>query len=251
MFMFTQKSTCRLALTITALLMTSQAAHAALALDRTRAILDGGEKSLSMSVTNQNRELPFLAQAWVEDGQGKKLTDPLVALPPVQRIEPGSKTQVKVQASASMNTLPQDRESLFYFNLREIPPKSSKPNTLQLALQTRIKLFYRPAPLAVNPNDKPWQEKVTLTREGGKFVANNPTPYFVSIIDAAATEIGNAQKGFKPVMIAPKSSAPLSVDAGALGNSPVLTYINDYGGRPKLIFACAGNTCSVKEARKG
>jgi P pilus assembly chaperone PapD len=57
--------------------MTSQAAHAALALDRTRAILDGGEKSLSMSVTNQNRELPFLAQAWVEDGQGKKLTDPL------------------------------------------------------------------------------------------------------------------------------------------------------------------------------
>lgn len=69
-----------------------------------------------------------------------------------------------------MNTLPQDRESLFYFNLREIPPKSSKPNTLQLALQTRIKLFYRPAPLAVNPNDKPWQEKVTLTREGGNLL---------------------------------------------------------------------------------
>lgn len=251
MFMLTQKQICRLALAVTTLMMTAQAAHAALALDRTRAVLDGADKSISLSVTNQNRELPFLAQAWVEDGQGKKLTDPLVALPPVQRVEPGSKTQVKVQTSAAMSTLPQDRESLFYFNLREIPPKSTKPNTLQLALQTRIKLFYRPAPLAVNPNDKPWQEKVTLTREGGQYVANNPTPYFVSIIDAAANEKSNAQKGFKPVLIAPKSSAPLSVDASALGNSPVLTYINDYGGRPKLIFACGGNTCNVKEARKG
>ncbi len=47
--------------------------------------------------------------------------------------------------------LPQDRESLFYFNLREIPPRSDKPNSLQLALQTRIKFFYRPQSLVVEP----------------------------------------------------------------------------------------------------
>jgi hypothetical protein len=37
-----------------------------------------------------------------------------------------------------------------------------------------------------------------------------------------------------------RKAAPLSVDAGALGNSPVLTYINDYGGRPKLDFRLCG-----------
>ncbi|WP_223346554.1 fimbria/pilus periplasmic chaperone, partial [Escherichia coli] len=40
-----------------------------------------------------------------------------------------------------------DRESLFYYNVREIPPKSGKANTLQIALQTRIKLFWRPKAL--------------------------------------------------------------------------------------------------------
>ncbi len=47
--------------------------------------------------------------------------------------------------TSGINALPQDRESLFYLNVREIPPKPDKPNVLQLAMQSRIKLFYRPA----------------------------------------------------------------------------------------------------------
>jgi len=31
----------------------------------------------------------------------------------------------------------------------------------------------------------------------------------------------------------------------------VLTYINDYGGRPKLIFSCNGNLCKVTDTRVG
>jgi len=145
----------------------------------------------------------------------------------------------------------QDRETLFYFNLREIPPKSDKPNTLQLALQSRIKLFYRPSSLAVDQNSKPWQEQLTLTRQGDHYVANNPTPYFVTISVASASVKGEPLKGFVPVMIAPKSSTTLEGSAAAFGNSPVLTYINDYGGRPKLIFGCNGNTCSVKDTKVG
>jgi len=229
----------------------TQNAQAALALDRTRVVINGAEKSISLGVTNQNKTLPYLAQTWVEDGQGKKISDPLVALPPVQRIEPGAKSQVKVQATAGLNLLAQDRESLYYFNLREIPPKSKEPNTLQIALQTRIKVFYRPASLEVDQNSKPWQEQLTLTREGDHYVAHNPTPYFVTISLATASIAGEAVKNFEAVMIAPKSSEPLKGSAAALGNSPVLTYINDYGGRPKLIFGCSGNSCSVKSTVRG
>ncbi len=151
-------------------------------------IFSGGDKSVSMSISNENKQLPYLAQGWIEDANGKKITSPLTVLPPVQRLEPGAKSQVKVQGLPAVNTLPQDRETLFYFNLREIPPKSDKPNTLQLALQTRIKLFYRPETIAVtNPEaSAPWQEKLTLTKQGDNYQVNNPTPYYVTLVGASS-----------------------------------------------------------------
>jgi len=238
-------------LTVTTLvaLLGAQWANAALSLDRTRVVLNGDEKSVSLNVDNGNAELPFLAQAWVEDAQGHKISDPLVALPPVQRIEPGAKSQVKVQSTAGVSRLPQDRESLFYFNLREIPPKSDKPNTLQIALQSRIKLFWRPAALKLAPSARPWQEKLTLARQGDHYVVNNPTPYFVTISGASPSVNGKDISGFEPMMVEPKGSAPLKGSAAAMGNSPVLTYINDYGGHPKLVFGCTGNQCQVSSTK--
>ncbi|WP_434527071.1 fimbria/pilus periplasmic chaperone [Photorhabdus asymbiotica] len=222
-------------------------AMAAIALDRTRIVFNGEEKSTSMDISNQNKELPYLAQGWIEDEQGNKINGPLVVTPPVQRVEPGERSQVKIQSLPTTAQLPQDRESLFYFNLREIPPRSKKPNTLQIALQTRIKLFYRPKAIFAGRTelDNPWQEKMTLTRQGDQYQVNNPTPYYITVVDASNQLKGPTVAGFQPLMVAPKSSAVLSGHAGALGSAPVLTYINDYGGRPQLTFSCAGNHCQV------
>ncbi|MFG1174699.1 fimbria/pilus periplasmic chaperone [Erwiniaceae bacterium CAU 1747] len=227
-----------------------QSAFAAIALDRTRVVFDGGQKSVSLSVSNENKQLPYLAQAWLEDDKGNKVNTPLTVLPPVQRIEPGSQSQVRIQSVGAEKSLPQDHESLFYFNLREIPPRSDKPNTLQIALQTRIKLFYRPAALMGQMNGStPWQEKVTLTRQGGHYVINNPTPYYVTFVDASSSVKGASVKDFEAVMVAPKAQATISSSASTLGNSPVLTYINDYGGRPQLQFTCSGETCQAKTVK--
>ncbi|HFF8948030.1 fimbria/pilus periplasmic chaperone [Serratia marcescens] len=220
-------------------------AQAAIALDRTRVIFDGSVQSVSLSVSNQNKQLPYLAQGWLEDEQGNKIQSPLTVLPPVQRIEPGKPSQVKIQALPAAKQLPQDRETLYYFNLREIPPKSDKPNSLQIALQTRIKLFYRPAAIAPESNAAPWQEQLTLSKQGDKYVVNNPTPYYVTIVDAASRKDAEGVKGFEPFMVPPKGSMPLTVSAASVGGSPVLTYINDYGGRPKLSFSCNGSSCTV------
>lgn len=237
-----------------ALLLATIASHsnAAISLDRTRVIFHGGSKSVSMNVSNENKQLPYLAQGWIEDAQGQKITSPLIVLPPVQRIEAGAKSQVKIQSLPAAKQLPQDRESLFYFNLREIPPRSDKPNTLQIALQTRIKLFYRPQAIEQTKEQMstPWQEKLTLTRKGDRYVVNNPTPYYITLVDASTTKDGKSVKGFTPLMVDPKSNAPLSVSASMLGNAPVLTYVNDYGGRPKLIFHCTGNTCQAEPVKQ-
>ncbi|WP_329909471.1 fimbria/pilus periplasmic chaperone [Serratia quinivorans] len=220
-------------------------AQAAIALDRTRVIFDGGQNSVSLNISNQNKQLPYLAQAWLEDEQGTKIQSPLVVLPPVQRVEPGKPSQVKIQALPAAKQLPQDRETLYYFNLREIPPKSDKPNTLQIALQTRIKLFYRPEAIAPQQNAAPWQEKLTLSKQGDKYQVNNPTPYYITIVDASSKKGAEGVKGFEPLMVPPKGNISLGVSATALGSSPVLTYINDYGGRPPLTFNCSGGSCQV------
>ncbi|OMQ20802.1 molecular chaperone [Serratia oryzae] len=233
--------------------LATSTAQAAIALDRTRVVFEGDKQSVSLNISNDNKQLPYLAQAWLEDEQGKKVSSPLTALPPVQRVEPGAKSQVKVQTLPAAATLPQDRETLFYFNLREIPPKSGKANTLQIALQTRVKLFYRPKALIKTTTEMatPWQEQLTLTKQGDRYVANNPTPYYITVVDASNRKDGVSVAGFEPVMLAPKSSAPLGGNLASLGNSPVLTYVNDYGGRPTLSFRCDGSQCQVVPEKNG
>ncbi|EKY3087312.1 fimbria/pilus periplasmic chaperone [Cronobacter dublinensis] len=246
--MLTMKKTVFAAALALTGIMATQQAFAAIALDRTRVVYNGDEKSISLNISNENKNLPYLAQAWIEDAQGNKITSPLTVLPPVQRVEAGAKSQVKVQAAPAAASLPQDKETLFYFNLREIPPRSNKPNTLQIALQTRIKLFYRPAAIALDKTqaaEGDWVEKITLTRQGDKLVVNNPTPYFLTIVEGAPSVKGKPVN-FEPVMVNPKDSATIAASAAAFGTSPVLTYVNDYGGRPKIQFSCGGATCAAK-----
>ena len=231
------------------LLMLSQTGNvnAAIGLDRTRVVFDGSKDAASMTITNNNTQLPYLAQGWIEDEQGNKITSPLIVLPPVQRLEPGKKSQVKVQALPAVKSLPQDRETVYYFNLRESPPRSDKANSLQIALQTRIKLFYRPASIVPSQQERsdPWQKQLILTREADDFQVNNPTPYYITLIDARSSKEGKTSPGFEPLMVPPKGTLKLGVSAAALGSKPWLTYVNDYGGRPALAFSCTGNTCKV------
>ncbi|WP_329606429.1 MULTISPECIES: fimbria/pilus periplasmic chaperone [unclassified Pseudomonas] len=244
------KPFCRVAGGLLLSMLGLQQVQAAVALDRTRAVFNGGEKSISLSINNGNKDLPYLAQGWVEDEQGNKITSPLTVLPPLQRLEPGAKSQIKIQALPAANLLAQDRETLFYFNLREIPPKSEKPNTLQLALQTRIKLFYRPKTLGATMGMVPWEEQLTLSKQGNKYLVNNPTPYYVTIVDAGSKPGSASAEGFEPIMIAPKGKETLSLDISVLGQTPVLTYINDYGGRPQLQFTCNGNDCKAMPVKQ-
>ncbi|AIB38779.1 fimbria/pilus periplasmic chaperone [Pseudomonas simiae] len=230
----------------------SQSASAAIGLDRTRLVFEGSKDAVSVNIVNNNTQLPYLAQGWIEDEKGAKITTPLIVLPPVQRLEPGKKSQVKVQALPAAKLLPQDRETVYYFNLREIPPRSDKANTLQIALQTRVKLFYRPAAITPSQQDisNPWQEKLTLTRDGDRYQVHNPTPYYVTLVDARSNKDGETAPDFQPVMVPPKGSLHLGPSARALGTTPYLTYVNDYGGRPVLAFTCSGNTCEVKPDAK-
>ena len=222
-----------------ALLMSVQASQAAIALDRTRAIFNGDQKSISLNINNENKQLPYLAQAWLEDKDHKKITSPLTVVPPVQRLEPGTKSQISISGTPALASLPQDRESVFYFNVREIPPRSDKANVMQIALQTKIKVFYRPKAIVPAMGDV-WQEKVTLTKTSGGYMIDNPTPYYVTVLSISGKPYGQSSKNFQASMIAPKSSQQVT---SAVYDTPYVTFVNDYGGRPELKFACSGAAC--------
>ncbi|AKJ43744.1 fimbrial biogenesis chaperone [Pragia fontium] len=224
------------------LLILPLSGQAAVTLDRTRVVFDGGGKSVSLNISNDNQQQPYLAQAWLEDEQQNKLlTGPLVITPPVQRLEPGAKSMIRITAAAS-SQLPQDKESLFYLNLREIPPVSDKPNVLQIALQTKIKLFYRPKALKRDPGSV-WQDQLVLHAEGGGYRIENPTPYYVTVIGLGGSEKQSLEGDFETVMLGPNGSARVK---SAVYTKPYLTYINDYGGRPTLAFRCSGSRCVAR-----
>uniref|UniRef100_UPI00404861BF DUF488 family protein, N3 subclade n=1 Tax=Serratia quinivorans TaxID=137545 RepID=UPI00404861BF len=128
------------------------------------------------------------------------------------------------------------------------PELSPEVDTMQLALQTRVKLFYRPQGLAIDHNAPAPQLKLTLKKSGDGYVAVNPTPYYVTLASAGKNSDHNVD-GFEPVMLAPKSEQPLKLSVAQVGNTPVLTYINDYGGRPKLKFTCQGAQCTAQEVK--
>lgn len=225
----------------------SECGYSALTVDRSRLIFNEGDKSISLNVTNRNEKDPYLAQGWMENGEEKKLTGPLMVLPPVQRVEAGSKTMVRIQALPDVSELPKDRESVFYFNLREIPPKTDKKNVLTLALQTRLKVFWRPAALKVDPmaDSVPGAASLTLTRQGDRYQVYNPTPYYFSFVELRSSLSGRGLDKFEPVMVSPGGRETLAPSISAAGTTPVLMFVNDYGSQRLLPFTCSGSTCAA------
>ncbi|WP_342704334.1 molecular chaperone [Burkholderia arboris] len=240
---FRRRAWCVLA---TAGALLAGAAHAAIVPDRTRVIFNEGEQAAIVTITNKSTTYPYLVQSWLEDAKGNKITSPLMVVPPLQRVEANERNVLRI-AKLPGTELPADRESVFYLNIREVPPKTDTPNTLQIALHTQMKLFYRPK--AVQPTrDEDWTLPMTLRVDAAahKLVFDNPTPYHVTVVDVSA----GAQKTpvpIEPVMVSPMSTADVPFKA-ATPATLFVTHIDDYGGQVAVEYACEAGACkSVKK----
>ncbi len=107
-------------------------------------------------------------------------------------MEPGKQQVVRLAYTGE--TLPSTQESLFWFNLLEVPAQShgaQQGNQLQLAFRSRIKLFFRPhaLPYAVDAAPGKLQWRRVSTAQGQALEVYNPTPYHVTFeqIDVQAS----------------------------------------------------------------
>ena len=189
----------------------------------TRVIYAGEKKEASISVRNPEKSDVYLIQSWVETGPGKGKS-PFIVTPPLFRINPGEENILRIVRTGG--TLPQDRESVFWLNVKSVPAISDdqpRNNVLQVVVKTRLKLFYRPDGLGADAMDA--YRRLTFSATGYVLTVTNPTPWYVTLyaLNADGQEIKEAD------MVPPKGSVSFTL----LSVRPrIVTWqaINDYGG---------------------
>jgi chaperone protein EcpD len=215
---------------------TLSSAHAALTISSTRIVYDSTQRSASVVVGNPSQR-PFAAQTWINTQADDTLTSvPFMTAPALFRLSAGK--EQTVQISGLPNDLPQDRESLFFFNLQEIPQASpDATNVLNIAIRTRIKLFYRPAQIQGDPVRSLKELQLTRTRKDGRphLTLRNPTPYHYTFSRLDMVN-GKQQAALSASdMLPPFAELSFALPAGIDGASlqAIVTVINDYGGTSK------------------
>ncbi|WP_122276416.1 fimbrial biogenesis chaperone [Pseudomonas syringae group genomosp. 3] len=209
-------------------------AEAALTVNATRVVFASDKRSTSVVVSNPS-DRPFAVQTWVNTVEDDVVTVvPFATSPPLFRLNPGKQQQVQINGLP--NDLPSDRESLFFFNVQEIPQAdSSQGNVLNIALRTRLKLFYRPAGLTDNPTARLKDLQWSIEQSNGKtrLVAMNPTPFHVSFIRLEVTGSLSTEKIKQAAMLGPFTSQAYELGETKAGSGlqVVFSAINDYGGQ--------------------
>ncbi|WP_134942926.1 tetratricopeptide repeat protein [Pseudomonas syringae] len=109
------------------------ASQAALTINATRIVFDGDKRSTSVVISNPS-DRPFAVQTWVNTEADDTVTVvPFAPSPPLFRLNPGKEQQVQINGLP--HDLPSDRESLFYFNVQEIPQASQSQGASMLYQQ--------------------------------------------------------------------------------------------------------------------
>lgn len=222
-----------------ALGMAALAAHASVIIIGTRVVYPSDARDVNVRLTN-NGTTPALVQAWVDDGDPAMNAEtakvPFVLTPPLARIDKAKSQTLRLIYTGQ--GLPQDRETLFWLNVLEVPPKPEEgTNYLQFAVRTRIKVFYRPASLHKGePSESvsrvAWQVK-SAEGKGVVVEASNPSPYYLSLSQfrllANGKEVGTPMNvTLRPMSTESVTVADADVDPKALSGVR-FQVINDFG----------------------
>uniref|UniRef100_UPI003340F8C0 fimbrial biogenesis chaperone n=1 Tax=Castellaniella defragrans TaxID=75697 RepID=UPI003340F8C0 len=202
-------------------------AQAAIQISSTRVVMNEEQQHVSVFAKNLSSE-PYVVQVWI-DGAAEEMDTPFFITPPLSRFDGGVERRLNI--SRVGEGMPNDRESYYWINVLEIPQKKDhSENVLSLAVQTRIKLFYRPAAIQKLPRG-PELLKWSLAREGKacQLVVENASAFLVNF---ARIELASETNEFgRGVVAAPLAASriPLSKCPSAANPQVIPHVVNDYG----------------------
>jgi fimbrial chaperone protein len=164
------------------LALCSAPAFSNVSLGNTRVVVNQTDQSTAFRVNNSGAT-PLLIQSWIS-AEDKTSKAPFMVTPPLFRLE--AKQENNLRILQLPHQLPKDKESLFWLNVKEIPPLDKNlegKNVLRIAINNRIKLFYRPGGLPGSADTASqglqWQLR-DLGQGKWKLIAQNPSPYHVT-----------------------------------------------------------------------
>lgn len=208
---------------------------AGIQIGKTRVIYNAQKKEIALPVINKGTELPWLIQSWVDSGDGKT-RGPFIVTPPLFRLD--AQTEQSLRIVWSGGTLPQDRESLFFINVRTIPASDKnddEKNVLRLIYKTRLKLFYRPEGLPGTPAEA--CEHLQFSRSGALLQVSNPSAYHI-VFDSLYL---NDRLLSDADTVPPKSTTSLPVNTAVTSHNVTWRCITDYGNASEKFRGQLGN----------
>lgn len=187
--------------------LSSAVAHAGVSIVGTRIVYPSNAKSVNVQLNN-SFNTAALVQAWIDDGDPSSIPAaekiPFILNPALTRVE-AQKGQVIRILPLDVSHLAKDRESIFWFNMLDIPPEDpslEKTNRINFTVRTRIKMFYRPSTIKLKPEQayKALQFSQNLQQQ---VSINNPTPYFITLIKISDGTQQLIKDGEQAVMLQP------------------------------------------------
>jgi chaperone protein EcpD len=216
--------------------------QASVTIGGTRVVYPLDQREVTVKLENDSKN-PSLVQVWMDDGNADSKPGeakvPFIITPPIFRMDP-RKTQMLRVIFSGDTALPQDRESVYWLNVLDIPPKAEQKadtNSLQFAFRTRIKVFMRPPKLPGSPEGAPrqleWKLVPAPQGKGKALSVSNPTPYYVSFSEVDVVNGSQTYRNETGAMVPPRGTAVITVpkmDAVSGSATVRFTAISDYGG---------------------
>ncbi|MHC9060966.1 fimbrial chaperone [Pantoea sp. y20] len=222
------KKTLLQALVLTIASLTSVYASAAFTLNATRYIYQEGQRNIAVQVTNNSGDL-YGGQVWIDNSAAEDQGVYFTPAPAFFKAGAGQKQLIRILKISP--SLPIEKESLFWLNVQEIPPKgNSEGNSLAIALNTRVKMIYRPQAIAAGRE----KAESLLVRDGQTL--KNPTPYYFAITGVKVN--GKMLQLKKSVISQLGMMAPFSeVNMGKIPEGKTeVEVLDDYGATRKYII---------------
>lgn len=196
----------------------------------TRVIYTEKNKEVIVQLIN-NGNSPALVQSWIDDGNINSTPEtaqsPFSLSPPVVKVSPYNGQLLRIKKKQI--SLPDNRESVFYLNVLDIPPTPDNlkgMNTVQLAIKSRIKLFYRPKGLAGSMEDAINNIKLNVGKNGIKIINNSP--FHITIVNIDSQKKKNLLTD--SLMIAPLSDFFVSLKHEDVKREDFqVKYVDDFG----------------------
>lgn len=215
------------------------AAWAAMVIEGTRVVVRGGDKETVVKMSNQGN-VPLVVQTWIDNGEQDRekspdqIRVPYNLTPPIARVDPTKGQTVRIFHTGE--AMPVDRESLYWFNVLEIPPKNKQleESLVQFTIRSRLKLIYRPKEMGRDVPREAFNKirwSLVTDKEGKTALrAQNMTPYYFTFGQGEASTSGGDIK-VQGDMVAPLGTVDLYPEKGSLSGvkNIQMNYINDFG----------------------